>query len=89
MRGDGLSCPIRRIRGEYLWTSRRIHPADKKDCGKPLAIWAPAKDDGKDVVYKIISVDNLFKAPPEFEGLIDELYNYFQDLLNRKVDEKN
>lgn len=46
-------------------------------------------DDGKDVTYKVISVDNLFKAPPEFDGLIDELYNYFQDLLNRKVDEKN
>jgi hypothetical protein len=31
----------------------------------------------------------LFKAPPEFDPLVDELYSYFQDLLNGKVNEKN
>lgn len=46
-------------------------------------------DDGLDVVFKIKSSDDLFKAPPDFDGLVDELYSYFQELLNKKVDEKN
>ena len=46
-------------------------------------------DDGQDVVFKIKNSDDLFKAPPDFDGLVDELYSYFQELLNKKVDEKN
>lgn len=45
-------------------------------------------EDDKDV-KKVGSVDELFNAPPEFDALIDEIYAYLQDLLNRKVDEKN
>lgn len=39
--------------------------------------------------HKIAMVDQLFNAPAVFDSLIDELYNYFQELLNSKVDEKN
>lgn len=46
-------------------------------------------DDGKDKTKKIIDVEGLFSAPSEFDGLIDELYEYFQGLLNAKVAEKN
>jgi len=45
-------------------------------------------DDSKEIV-KVKNVDDLFNAPPEMDGLIDEVYNYFQDLLNQKVNEKN
>jgi len=38
---------------------------------------------------KISTVEQLFKAPIEFDGLIEELYSYFNDLLNAKVNEKN
>ena len=46
-------------------------------------------DDVKDHVIKVKSVDDLFLAPPEYDGLIDELYAYFQGLLSTKVNEKN
>jgi hypothetical protein len=46
-------------------------------------------DDGKEVVKKVATVEQLFEAPSVFDGLIDELYNYFQELLNEKVDTKN
>jgi len=46
-------------------------------------------DDEKDVNVRIRVADDLFKAPPEFDPLVDELYSYFQDLLNGKVNEKN
>jgi hypothetical protein len=45
--------------------------------------------DEMDVVVKIRDAKSLFDAPPEFDSLIDELYNYFQELLNRKAEEKN
>ncbi len=45
-------------------------------------------DDSKEVV-KVKNVNDLFNAPPEMDGLVDEIYNHFQDLLNTKVDEKN
>ena len=45
-------------------------------------------EDDKDL-KKVSSVDELFNCPPEFDPLIDELYAYFQELLNRKIDEKN
>lgn len=45
-------------------------------------------DEDKETI-KIKSVDELFNAPPEFDPLIDELYAYFQEILNKKVDEKN
>jgi hypothetical protein len=41
------------------------------------------------VVVRITNVEDLFNAPVEFDPLIDEIYNYLQNLLNTKVDEKN
>jgi hypothetical protein len=41
------------------------------------------------VIMKIVTAEDLFNAPVEFDPLIDELYTYFQNLLNTKVDEKN
>lgn len=46
-------------------------------------------DDAKESLKKVKTVADLFDAPPEFDGLIDEMYAYFQELLNTKVDEKN
>jgi len=43
--------------------------------------------DGKE--HKIATVDQLFDAPAVFDSLIDEVYNYLQELLSSKVDEKN
>jgi len=40
-------------------------------------------------VKKISTVEQLFKAPVEFDPLIEELYNYYNTLLNSKVNEKN
>jgi hypothetical protein len=48
-----------------------------------------SKSDEKDVVCRIKDTESLFNAPPEFDGLIDELYTYYQELLNTKVPEKN
>jgi len=45
------------------------------------------EEDG--VSYKIKTAAQLIDAPSEFEELLDELYSYFQELLNKKVDEKN
>jgi hypothetical protein len=45
--------------------------------------------DGKATVIRINNAEDLFNAPVEFDPLIDELYTYFQNLLNTKVDEKN
>lgn len=47
------------------------------------------KNDEIDGNVRIRTADDLFKAPTDFDGLVDELYNYFQDLLNKKVEEKN
>jgi hypothetical protein len=44
--------------------------------------------DNKTIV-KVQTSEDLFNAPVEFDPLIDELYEYFQNLLNTKVDEKN
>lgn len=44
--------------------------------------------DGEGVVT-VRTTDDLFKAPPEYDGLIDELYAHFQEILNTKVQEKN
>lgn len=38
---------------------------------------------------KIATVEQLFKAPVEFDPLIEELYNYYNSVLNGKVNEKN
>ena len=38
---------------------------------------------------KITTVEQLFKAPVEFDPLIEELYTYYNSLLNNKVNEKN
>jgi hypothetical protein len=55
---------------------------DKSD--KPVRVVGDNK-----VVVKITNAEDLFNAPVEFDPLIDELYTYFQNLLNTKVDEKN
>lgn len=47
------------------------------------------EDTEKDTRFRIRTADDLMKASIEFEELIDELYKYFQELLNRKFDEKN
>lgn len=47
------------------------------------------KSDETDTNVRIRTADDLFKAPTDFDGLVDELYSYFQDLLNKKVEEKN
>lgn len=49
------------------------------------------KEDGEKSPIKITSVDHLFSAPPDFDALIDELYEYFQGMFSNKekVDEKN
>lgn len=47
------------------------------------------KNDDIDGNVRIRTADDLFKAPTDFDALVDELYNYFQDLLNKKVEEKN
>jgi len=43
----------------------------------------------EDATIKIRTADDLLKGPVEFEELWEELYNYFQELLNSRVDEKN
>lgn len=42
-----------------------------------------------DVKKTISSVEQLFKAPVEFDGLIEELYTYYNGILNAKLNEKN
>lgn len=44
-------------------------------------------DDGE--IKKISTVEQLFKAPVEFDPLIEELYNYYNGLLNARPNEKN
>lgn len=46
-------------------------------------------DDGKEVVKKIKDANDLFNAPAVFDGLIQELYDHFNELLNEKVNAKN
>lgn len=43
--------------------------------------------DGED--KKITTVEQLFKAPVEFDPLIEELYTYYNNILNVKANEKN
>jgi hypothetical protein len=37
----------------------------------------------------ITTVEQLFKAPIEFDPLIEELYTYFNEMLNARANEKN
>lgn len=37
----------------------------------------------------ITTVEQLFKAPIEFDPLIEELYGYFNETLNARANEKN
>jgi len=60
-----------------------------KEFGVEITNCAYKIEDEKDVVCKIRDAETLFNAPPEFDPLIDELYTYFQELLNTKVNEKN
>lgn len=46
-------------------------------------------DEEGGATIKIRTADDLIKAPVEFEELGDELYAYFQELLNSKISEKN
>ena len=41
--------------------AENIHPADKQDVGKRLALWALAKDYDKDVVYSGPYIINQWK----------------------------
>ena len=41
------------------------------------------------VIIKVQTPEDLFNAPVEFDPLIDEIYNYLQELLQTKVNEKN
>jgi hypothetical protein len=38
---------------------------------------------------KIATVQQLFEAPPDFYPLIEEVYAFYNELFNQKVDEKN
>jgi len=38
---------------------------------------------------KITTVEQLFKAPVEFDPLIEELYTYYNGILNVRPNEKN
>jgi hypothetical protein len=60
-----------------------------KEFGVEITNCAYKIEDEKDVVCRIRDAETLFNAPPEFDPLIDELYTYFQELLNTKVNEKN
>lgn len=46
-------------------------------------------DEEGGATIKIRTADELMKAPSAFEELLDELYAYFQELLNTKINEKN
>lgn len=45
--------------------------------------------DENSVERKITTVDQLFKAPSVFDPLIDEIYAYLQEQLNKQISEKN
>lgn len=38
---------------------------------------------------KITTVEQLMKAPIEFDSLVEELYSYYNGILNNKPNEKN
>jgi len=40
-------------------------------------------------IIKVQTAEDLFYAPVEFDPLIDEIYQYLQNLLNGNVNEKN
>jgi len=41
------------------------------------------------VERKISTVDQLFDAPIDFDPLIEELYTFYNEVINTKVNEKN
>lgn len=41
------------------------------------------------VEKKLVTVDQLFEAPIDFDPLIEELYTFYNDVINTKVNEKN
>jgi len=45
--------------------------------------------EGDDEKKKITTVTQLFDAPVEFDPLIEELYNYYNSILNARPNEKN
>jgi len=65
-----------------------INVAYTKDVSADVGSAARIAGDGKAIV-KVQTPEDLFNAPVEFDPLIDETYQYLQNLLNTKVDEKN
>jgi len=45
--------------------------------------------DGKTEEKKIVTVEQLFSASVEFDGLVEEIFTYLNEILNGKVNEKN
>lgn len=44
-------------------------------------------EDGVEV--KVATVNQLFAGPVEFDGLIDEIYAFFNELVTSRINEKN
>jgi hypothetical protein len=44
-------------------------------------------EDGVEI--KITTVEQFFSGPVEFDGLIDEIYAFFNDLVTSRINEKN
>ena len=44
-------------------------------------------EDGVEV--KVATVNQLFAGPVEFDGLIDEIYAFFNELVTTRINEKN
>lgn len=65
-----------------------INAAYEKPVTADIKGGARVTGDGKALI-KVQTAEDLFNAPVEFDGLIDEVYQYLQNLLNAKADEKN
>ncbi len=44
-------------------------------------------EDGVEI--KVSTVNQLFSGPVEFDGLIDEVYAFFNELVTQRINEKN
>jgi hypothetical protein len=45
--------------------------------------------EGNSETKKIVTVDQLFSAPVDFDELVEEIFTYLNGLLNNRVNEKN
>lgn len=70
------------VKGKFEFDRPAVIKAFVKEI-KNLAV----DEDG--VTHKIRTGDDLVRASIELEELMDELYGYFQELLNKRIDEKN